>query len=211
MRAPPARAPEAPEYLGPYRVLGVLGRGGMGIVYRGEHVDTGEAAAVKTVRATSRAMLATIRREIHALSRVRHPGIIRVVAQGVADGLPWYAMPLLPGPTLRDSVCPQGFEPAAGLGLGPLERTETMPALAPPGPERSRGPSPRPPSTAASLGSALLLLRRLCAPLAFLHGCGLVHRGLKPENVVIHEDGRPILVDLGIAALSGGAEGREEL
>ncbi|MFY0580478.1 serine/threonine-protein kinase [Cystobacter fuscus] len=163
VRHPPA-AQAPPESIGPYRVRDVLGQGGMGVVYRGEHRDTGEAVALKTVRVASGAMLASIRREIHALRELRHPGVVRIVAEGVWDGLPWYAMELLGGQTLR------GFIDA------------------------------RPP-----LEATLHLLRRLCAPLAFLHGNGLVHRDLKPENVFIRQDGAPVLVDFGIAAQSGGA------
>ncbi|MDC0744858.1 serine/threonine-protein kinase [Polyangium mundeleinium] len=57
----------------------------------------------------------------------------------------------------------------------------------------------------------LTLIRRLCAPLAYLHGEGLVHRDLKPRNVFLQDDDRPVLVDLGIATRFGGAAGREEL
>ncbi|MCP3144107.1 serine/threonine-protein kinase [Pyxidicoccus xibeiensis] len=87
--------------IGPYRLLEVLGQGGMGVVYRGAHPETDEAVAVKTVRAASEVPLASIRREIHALRRLRHPGVVRIVAEGVTDGLPWYAMELLRGQTLR--------------------------------------------------------------------------------------------------------------
>jgi hypothetical protein len=149
--------------VGPYRVVELLGQGGMGVVYRGEHPDTGEAVALKTVRVASGAMLTSLRREIHALRRLHHPGVVRLVAEGVWEGLPWYAMELLRGQTLR------GFIDA------------------------------RPP-----LASTLTLLRRLCAPLAFLHGNGLVHRDLKPENIFIRTEGTPVLVDLGISAPAGG-------
>ncbi|WP_245682693.1 serine/threonine-protein kinase [Archangium gephyra] len=153
-----------PDRVGAYRVVELLGQGGMGVVYRGEHPDTGEAVALKTVRVASGAVLASIRREIHALRRLNHPGVVRIVDEGIWEGLPWYAMELLHGQTLR------GFLDA-------------------------RAPLPM----------ALTLLRRLCAPLAYLHGNGLVHRDLKPENVFVRPDGAPVLVDLGIAAQSGGA------
>ena len=86
---------------GPYRVTSILGRGGMGVVYRGEHQDQGEPVAIKTVHTVAAGTLASIRREVHALGRIRHPGIVRIVAEGVSHGLPWYAMELLQGQTLR--------------------------------------------------------------------------------------------------------------
>ncbi|NTX59276.1 AAA family ATPase [Myxococcus sp. CA051A] len=103
----PAMLPELPGVgakIGPYELLEVLGQGGMGVVYRGWNPATGEAAAVKTVRAATEVPLASIRREIHALRRLRHPGVVRIVAEGVAHGLPWYAMELLRGQTLRGAT-----------------------------------------------------------------------------------------------------------
>ncbi len=87
--------------IGPYEVLGTLGHGGMGIVYRARHGTTGDLVALKTVRIPHARQLQGIRREIHALARIRHPGIVRIVDEGVRDGIPWYAMELLEGTSLR--------------------------------------------------------------------------------------------------------------
>jgi serine/threonine protein kinase/tetratricopeptide (TPR) repeat protein len=92
---------DSPHKIGPYTILGVLGKGGMGIVYRGKHAETGELAAVKTVLVPNEIFLTNIRREIRVLARIQHPGVIRVLAEGVENGLPWYAMQLLEGTTLR--------------------------------------------------------------------------------------------------------------
>jgi predicted ATPase len=105
-------------------------------------------------------MLQSIRREIHALSRIRHPGVVRVRDHGIEQGLPWYAMELLQGVSLR-------------LWLE----------------EQAPGPS---------LTRALTLVRRLCAPLAYLHGEGIVHRDLKPENILVQPGDRPVIVDFGL-------------
>ncbi len=166
--------PSEPAFVGPFRVTGVLGRGAMGVVYRGEHPESGARVAVKTVATPVGALVAAIRREIDALGLIRHPGVVRIVDQGVSDGLPWYAMDLLVGRTLRD-----------------LYRSR-----------RERGEP--------ALGTILTLLRRLCVPLAFAHGHGVVHRDLKPDNVFIRSDDTPVLVDFGIAA-RGALRGRESL
>lgn len=212
----------AQEYLGPYRILGHLGSGGMGVVYRCEHSQTGELAAVKTVRTSMGAMLASIRREIHALRRLRHPGIVRIVEEGVHKGIPWYAMELLEGNTLRSHLrqlkaqadtqtlqrpgvalepAPPGARTATLVSMGTLEEG------APTGGGLHAGlrDSPEP---AMEL---LKMMGQLCASLMYLHGHGLIHRDLKPENVFIRPDGSPVLVDLGISAQFSGAQGREEL
>src|SRR3954447_276253 len=74
----------------------------MGVVYRALSSETGERVAIKTVRVPRQGLIAAIRREIRALMRVHHPGVVRVLAEGVDGGLPWYAMELLEGGTLRD-------------------------------------------------------------------------------------------------------------
>ena len=89
------QAEEHPLEIGPYRVLDVIGRGGMGVVYRAEEVGSGARVALKTVRLRSENLLAGIRREIRALMRVEHPGVVRVLGEGVVDGVPWYAMELV--------------------------------------------------------------------------------------------------------------------
>ncbi|WP_394830093.1 protein kinase [Pendulispora rubella] len=203
--------------IGPYRITAVLGRGGMGVVYRGEHDETGHVVAVKTVRVSSDTLVESIRREIHALSRIRHPGIASIVGEGVSDGLPYYAMELLTGETLRSYL--------ARLWAGSARARSTVDTASHSGTVTANLAADAVPDSQAALRKAVFaparvslpaiapffsLVRGLCASLAYLHGEGLVHRDLKPENVFVDTDGRPVLVDLGIAALSGAA-GREEL
>src|SRR5689334_16470371 len=88
------------DRIGPYVLLDVLGEGGMGVVYRARHATSTEPVALKTIRLPREHLLANLRREIHALGRLRHPGVVRVLDTGVEHGLPWYAMELVEGPTL---------------------------------------------------------------------------------------------------------------
>ncbi|QRN97848.1 AAA family ATPase [Archangium violaceum] len=179
---PAAALPQQLGSIGPYLLLEQLGAGGMGVVYRARHSGTGQLVALKTVRLPDAALMRGLRRELHALGRLRHPGIVQVLAEGVDDGLPWYAMEFLEGSTLRELLAawwreaPDSSAPAAGR-----------------------------------LTEALGLVRRICAALGFLHGEGIVHRDLKPDNIVVRPDGQPVLMDFGLVSAFGGARSRESL
>jgi serine/threonine protein kinase len=207
-----------PETIGPYRITGHLGEGGMGVVYRAVHGATGLEVALKTSRNLV-GDLALFRQEIRALSRVRHPRIVRVLDEGVDGGLPWYAMEFVAGRTLKEAQ-----EAAWGRSGTPFESTSASPiaestwssdGVGPvTGGRGGNAPTPppvRPPAAAGRLVEVLTLFRRLCAPIGMLHGHGIVHRDIKPANVIVRADGTPVLMDLGVASRFRGAVGRERL
>jgi eukaryotic-like serine/threonine-protein kinase len=221
----------APLRLGPYDLEQPLGRGGMGVVFRARHRESGRPVAIKTVRMIEGMLHASIRREIHALRGIHHPGVVRIVDDGVTAGRPWYAMDLLEGQTLRAYT--QGAGPAKP-NPGPVHRltpgySEERPSALRPSelpptalisprtqpmgipssiPPARRRPSPPPPEL---VPRALRVVVELCEVLAFVHGEGVIHRDLKPDNVFILDDGRPVLVDFGLAFHFGGNRGRDVL
>jgi eukaryotic-like serine/threonine-protein kinase len=155
----------------------------MGVVYRAEHVTTHRAVAVKTVRAASEGQLHGIRREIRALAKIDHRGVVRILDEGVEGGVPWYAMELLVGRTLRQQ-----------------RRSDSVPIF------RRRASI-----AAGELIDQLTIFRALCAPLAYVHGEGIVHCDLKPDNVFLAGGRRPVLVDFGLTSRFGVALSREVL
>ena len=95
------------EYLGPYRVDRVLGRGGMGSVYKGIHARSGEAVAIKVI-ATGIANQPRFRRrfasEVEALKRLKHPNIVELLGYGEEQGILFYSMEYVDGHTLHEHL-----------------------------------------------------------------------------------------------------------
>ena len=204
------RAEDGMRDAGPYRIEAVLGRGGMGVVYRGDHRESGQPVAIKTIHAPLEEHIAGIRREIQALAQLDHPGVVRIVSSGevvTPHVQPWYAMELLEGSTLRDQLAGARLK----SGPRPVAETETLPDAETGDPGDAPSLEDPPAVDGGSLTQRLELLQRVCDSLAYLHSRGIVHRDLKPENIFIRTDGRPVLVDLGIAGRFGGKRGREEL
>jgi serine/threonine protein kinase/tetratricopeptide (TPR) repeat protein len=213
-----------PTEVGPYRILSVLGRGGMGVVYQAEHKRTGERVAVKTVQETNPRTLMGIRTEVAASRGLRHAGVIRIVDEGLEDGLPWYAMELIAGRTV--AAFNAELWPALHHEAWPAATTSTMDGnlagwpstpvggATPTGAHKAVGDGPannRPRAAAGKLREVANLYRLLCDPLGYIHGRGMVHRDLKPSNVFIRTDGAPVIMDFGLMSLARGAIGRESL
>ena len=185
----------APDGIGPYRVVGVLGRGAMGVVYEAIHRTSGRTVAIKTVASPSPKLLAAVRQEIAFLERQRHPGIVEIIENGVIDGDPWYAMERLVGGTLEDFNRSLWGGRKSGFSFHPEALSSSPERLAANG----------------RLDDVLLLFARLSDPLAFVHRAGIVHCDLKPANVFVRSSGQPVIMDFGLLSRAGGAIGRESL
>ncbi|MFI9569212.1 serine/threonine-protein kinase [Streptomyces rishiriensis] len=159
---------DEPTTVGPYRLLGRLGSGGMGRVYLGRSVG-GRTVAVKIVHphlALDEEFRARFRREVEAARRVGGAWTAPVLDADPEAAVPWVATGYAAGPSLA----------AAVVSGGPL-------------PEHS----------VRVLGAGL------AEALATVHALGLVHRDVKPSNVLLTVDG-PLLIDFGIArAIDGTA------
>lgn len=212
------------DIVGAYHLVATIGRGGMGIVFKARDLRTGDHVAIKTVRSPDERLVHGLRREKAALARLNHPGVVRLLDSGDFETLPWYAMELLEGQTLREAAS----ERAAGMGTAVLPTQPaalTVPADAESGafvPTDSFGVEDddfdtsvdRPSMDRAGGGSLLAVLgmvHSVCAPLAYLHGEGLVHRDLKPDNVVLRPGGQAVLVDFGLLSHFAGIDGRDAL
>jgi serine/threonine-protein kinase len=149
-----------------YRIVSLVGRGGMGEVYRADDLKLGQRVALKFLPervALDPESLARFHREVSVARQVSHPNVCRVHDIGEADGQHFLSMEYVDG------------EDLASL----LRRIGRLPA-----------------------DKAVQVARQLCAGLAAAHERGVMHRDLKPGNVLLDAHGRVRIADFGLAALA---------
>lgn len=210
MTATASAPPPVERTIGPYRILFEIGRGGMGVVYSAVPVAGGAGVALKMPAEEMSDHFGNLRREIHALRRIRHPGVVRILDEGVEKGVPWYAMELLEGRALNELL---NIVDLSGDGdtvdlVEPFEPRMAGTLVLP-----DRPPEPATPvfDIRLDLRRALTLMYRLARVLADVHAHGIVHRDLKPQNVLVQPGDRPVLVDFGLMGEFRADTGREVL
>ncbi len=191
-----ASAPSASRPLGPgtvmdgYRLVREIGRGGMSVVYEAIQEDLERRIALKVLRpglALERRHVDRFRREALAIARLQHPNIVQVYTVGEALGHHYIAMELVDGKSL-----------AAVLEALPKDRAWTAMDLA---------DAVGAPALGADHESYHQAFCALMTPIAraigVAHELGIVHRDVKPSNILIHKDGRPVIADFGLAKGDG--------
>jgi predicted ATPase len=169
--SPADASAEVPPEVAGYDILGLLGRGGMGVVYRARQHSLGRPVALKFLaRECSRdlAWLVRFRREALTASALNHPHICTIYDTGESAGRPFLSMELVQGRTLE-----------ALLGRCPAVE------------ELAR------------------LFAQAARALAAAHAAGVVHRDVKPANIMVRDDGIVKVLDFGLARHlpTGGAPG----
>jgi protein kinase-like protein len=182
----PSGAPDLPARVGPYRVVGEIGRGGMGRVLEvvdPAHPDTPIALKLLHVSLGGEARaFERFRREGEALERLRHPSIVRVHAAGLLDERPYLAMEKVAGKSLAEH----------------LRRARARVAEGVPAAEALELPGPGTPHERAAR-----LVAHLASAMAAAHAAGVLHRDLNPRNVLVRPDGEPVVIDFGLVRASG--------
>jgi serine/threonine protein kinase/Tfp pilus assembly protein PilF len=161
------------QTIGHFRILGKLGEGGMGAVYRAQDLTLQREVALKFLPTELAADLAArqqLLNEARAASRLNHPNIATVYEVGEADGMPFIAMELVSGESLKQILL--------------------------------RGV----PSRAQFLDVA----RQIAEGLYEAHHAGVLHRDIKPGNVMLDTKGRAKILDFGLAMLVGKERGHGE-
>lgn len=158
---------------GRYRIVGLLGKGGMGEVYRADDLTLGQAVALKFLPeepAGDRERMSQLLEEVRIARQISHPNVCRVYDIEESDGQRFIAMEYVDG------------EDLASL-LGRIGRFSG-----------ERGAQ---------------IARQICAGLAAAHDRGVLHRDLKPGNIMIDGRGKVRITDFGLAALSDDTDGLE--
>ncbi|MHC4549428.1 MAG: serine/threonine-protein kinase [Planctomycetota bacterium] len=186
---------EIPAAFGPYRILSQLGSGVSGVVYEAE--GDGKKVALKVMReslALSPDALQRFRREIDVARRLEHPNIVRVLDHGEVDGRLFLAMELVDGYSLSellDLVEAQGGTEPTAKWLAVLDACG-VPPLA----------TGAPPAEAYARRMAALFAP-VARALAHAEQMDLIHRDLKPGNLLLACDGRLRITDFGLAKVVG--------
>jgi serine/threonine protein kinase len=198
----PAHAPEAwypADPLGDFRIVREIGRGGMGVVYEAVQLSLGRRVALKVLpfaAALDARQLQRFKNEAQAAAQLHHPGIVPVYAVGCERGVHYYAMQLIEGQTVAGLVRQlrqlTGLE-EPGLPAGqPRPHAETPNALASLSTDCSRG-SRGFFHTVARLGV------QAAEALEHAHQEGVVHRDVKPANLIVDGRGQLWITDFGLA------------
>ncbi|MBK8915127.1 MAG: protein kinase [Phycisphaerales bacterium] len=202
-RASGGAAQAAGRRIADFELVEELGRGGMGVVYRARQVSLNRVVALKVL---SGALLASPRagmrfqKEARAAGRLHHTNIVPIYAQGEHDGLLYYAMELVEGPPL-----------SAVLEQDPIGLRHPA--------ERADAPEGHPPhSSVVASGASLTrtgavtrrtrdfkriarLIAEVADALQHAHDEGIVHRDVKPQNLLVGRDDRLHVTDFGLARL----------
>jgi eukaryotic-like serine/threonine-protein kinase len=157
-----------------YRIESLLGRGGMGVVYKVEHVQIGKLMAMKLLHgelARQRAVLKRFRREAEAASKLSHPNTVQIFDFGRAEGLTYLVMEYVDGDDMGQVIKQAGT---------------------------------------LDFARAARLCAQVCASVAEAHDHGIVHRDVKPENIMVTQTrAEPDFIkvlDFGLAKLREGGE-----
>jgi serine/threonine protein kinase/WD40 repeat protein len=206
--APPAAEDFVPGVLGDFRILREVGRGGMGVVYEAEQVSLNRRVALKVLPLAATMdprQLERFRHEARAAALLHHPHVVPVHGVGCERGVHYYAMQLIEGCSLAAvldvlrGADPGGKEPGDGpkgpstpggnaAPTRPLAALNTVPL------RRGR----------AHFRRVAELVAQAADALEYAHGMGVVHRDVKPANLLLDAGGDVWVTDFGLARLGEG-------
>ena len=196
--APPPRASESddgkagadPERVGPYRLLRELGRGGQGAVWLAEDTRIARHVALKLLPAEFAALSTErrrrLQREAEVIARLDHPCLCAVLEASIDGERPYIAMRYVQGATLAEWIAREReLRKAAQDGAAPNPTARPIMRMAP--------------RSALDQARLLSFFERAARALHAAHEAGVVHRDVKPQNIMVAQNGDPVVLDFGQA------------
>lgn len=206
--------------LGDFEILGEIGRGGMGVVYRARQVSLDRPVALKVLPASRQrhgASLERFLREARAAARLNHENVVPVYSHGECEGYYYYAMKLVEGVTLDlairshpELLSATHASSAAARRFNRTGRATKSPAAAVEPAAVAVDDETIVPSevaagcdhTAQDYRHMATLLVGVAEGLAHAHDSGVVHRDIKPHNLILGQEQRLYITDFGLAYLT---------
>jgi len=202
--ASPAESSPGIQEVGEYRILREIGRGGMGVVYEAEQASLGRRVALKVLPLHSlldQKRLERFQQEARAAARLSHPNIVPVYGVGEHLGIHYYAMQYIPGQGLNRVLEEVRRLREAGISESDSADASSSSSLAAGLDSRGgRGSRER------YYRNMARLARDAALALDYAHGEGILHRDVKPSNLLLDTGGRVWLTDFGLAKAEGSAD-----
>lgn len=202
MLEPAGLADGVPERLGDFQLLRRIASGGMGVVYEARQLSMQRRVALKLVRPEMLYFPGArerFRREIEAVARLSHPGIASIHVCGEEGELPYFAMEFVEGASLSDvlgDLAERTPSTLRGDDLLACVRTRSAHAERATDSPLFEGDWPR---------VCTRVVRDAANIVEYAHSAGVLHRDIKPGNVLLTPAGRVVVVDFGLAALQGAS------
>ena len=200
------------ELLSDYEIVREIGRGGMGIVYEARQLKLNRTVALKMLPALLGAVRPTaisrFRREAALAAQLKHNNIIAVYDFGEVDGTLYYAMELIKGRSLRDVL--HEIQETGTIDAVIRASSSSKPSAHQNG-DAPQTPNPRVNATriGSSRGTDQIYFQKVARwivdvaeALNYAHEQGVIHRDVKPSNLLLSHDGRVMISDFGLAQAS---------
>jgi WD40 repeat protein len=181
--------------LGDFRIIGEIGRGGMGVVYEAMQLGLSRRVALKVLLSAAALDPRHVQRfevEARTAAGLHHPNIVPVYATGSDQGIPYYAMQFIEGRDLARVIAGLRRQRRKDGTEGDRRLPTVSSPLELPGPTFAR--------------AAAQLARQAADALECAHGHGVLHRDVKPSNLLIDDIGRLWITDFGLARIRGSLE-----